>query len=57
MKDRLEPIFSMNPLNKEEEVMDMDEAKKEAGGSIWVWVAVIGAALLLIVGFVTLLKP
>jgi hypothetical protein len=35
----------------------MEEAKKESGGSILVWVVVIGVAVLLIVGFVLLLKP
>ncbi len=35
----------------------MDETKKGTSGSVWVWIAVIGAALLLIVGFVTFLKP
>jgi len=35
----------------------MNETKKETSGSIWVWVFVIGAAVLLVVGFVTFLKP
>ena len=33
------------------------EGKKEAGVSIWVWVIVIGVAALLVVGFITFLKP
>ncbi len=35
----------------------MNETKKGTSASVCVWIAVIGAALLLIVGFVTLLKP
>jgi len=33
------------------------EEKKEAGSSIWIWVFIIGAAVLLVAGFVILLKP
>jgi hypothetical protein len=54
---RFEPDLFDGVLYEEEEVIGMEETKKETGGSIWVWVAVIGVALLLIVGFVTLLKP
>jgi len=38
------------------EVNEMED-KKEAGGSIWVWVIIIGVAVLLVVGFITFLKP
>jgi len=33
------------------------EEKKESGASIWLWVILIAVALLLILGFVTFLKP
>ncbi len=33
------------------------EDKKESNVSIWVWVIIVGVAVLLIVGFMTFLKP
>jgi len=39
-----------------EEVNEMED-KKEAGPSIWVWVIVIGGAVLLVAGFIFFLKP
>ena len=33
------------------------EDKKESNISIWVWVIIVAVAVLLIVGFITFLKP
>jgi len=38
------------------EAMNMEE-RKEAGVSIWVWVAVIGIAIVLVATFVIFLRP
>ena len=41
---------------KREEVNKMED-KKESNISIWVWVIIVVVAVLLIVGFITFLKP
>jgi flagellar basal body-associated protein FliL len=44
------------PPQEEKEVNKMED-KKESNVSIWVWVIIVVVAVLLIVGFITFLKP
>ena len=56
-KSPISEWFALYFFEKKREEVSKMEDNKEGNVSIWVWVIIVGVAALLIVGFITFLKP